>query len=98
MRRLVLLLLVLVGIPFASSHARTIVHAGHLIDGVGKTPRDNVSIIIDNGRFVDVVAGFMAPGDSDQVIELRDQTVTPGWMDMHVHLDSELSRNQHARN
>jgi imidazolonepropionase-like amidohydrolase len=94
MRRFVFLLCVLVGIPFASSHARTIVHAGHLIDGVGKTPRDNVSIIIDHGRFVDVVAGFMAPGDSDQVIELKDQTVTPGWMDMHVHLDSQMTRNE----
>jgi imidazolonepropionase-like amidohydrolase len=90
MRRFIPLLLVLVGIPFAS-HARTIVHAGHLIDGVGKTARDNVSIIIDNGRFADVVSGAVQPAQGDDVIDLSHQTVLPGLMDMHVHLSSQLS-------
>src|SRR4029453_10862347 len=45
----------------ASADARTIVHAGHLIDGVGNAPRDNMSVVIENGRIADVAAGFV-PG------------------------------------
>jgi len=92
MRRLISLLLFLLASPLAS-HARTIVLAGHLIDGVGKTARDHVSIVIDGDRFADVLPGFIAPGDSDRVIDLKDCTVTPGWMDMHVHLDSQMTRD-----
>lgn len=95
MRRLLVVLLVLSSSPFAASHARTIVHAGRLIDGVGRAPRDNVSIIIDQGRIVDVVNGATPPGEGDQVIDLSGHTVLPGLMDMHVHLTGELSRKSY---
>jgi imidazolonepropionase-like amidohydrolase len=91
MRRSLFALCVLVALSFSSSHARTIVHAGHLIDGVSKTVRDNVSIIIDNGRFSDVVAGSVQAAQGDEVVDLSNQTVMPGLMDMHVHLTHELS-------
>ena len=94
MRRLVLLVLVLAACPLAAN-ARTIVHAGRLIDGVGRTARDNVSIIIEGDRIVDVVAGAERPGEKDEVIDLSGHTVMPGLMDMHVHLTGELSRNSY---
>ena len=91
MRRFLIALCALVALPFSASHARTIVHAGHLIDGVGKTVRDNVDIIIDNGRFTDVVNGTVQAAPGDEVIDLSNQWVMPGLMDMHVHLTHELS-------
>lgn len=95
MRRSLLTLCLLVALPFSSSHARTIVRAGHLIDGVSKTVRDNVTIIIDKGRITDIVDGNsqkLTPWTTEeQVIDLSNQTVMPGLMDMHVHLTSELS-------
>ena len=97
MRRSLIALCVLVALPFSSTHARTTVHAGHLIDGVSKTVRDNVYIIIDKGRITDIVDGNshelipMTGDDTDQAIDLSNQTVMPGLMDMHVHLTSELS-------
>ena len=75
--------------------ARTIVHAGHLIDGVGGSARDQVSIVIENGRIADVTAGFVPGGSGDDVIDLSNQTVLPGLMDMHTHLSSELSRTSY---
>jgi len=91
MRRSLIALCVVLALPFSSSHARTIVHAGHLIDVVSKTARDNVSIIIDKGRFADVVSGTVQPAQGDEVVDLSNQTVMPGFMDMHVHLDHEHS-------
>src|SRR5688572_15829729 len=92
MRRLFLLVLVLAVCPLAAASARTIVHAGRLIDGIGRTARDHVSIIIEGDRIVDVVAGAERPGDKDEVIDLSGHTVMPGLMDMHVHLTDELTR------
>jgi imidazolonepropionase-like amidohydrolase len=90
MRRSLIALCVVLALPVSSSHARTIVHAGHLIDGVSKTVRDNVYVIIDNGRFTDVANS--APNlEADEVIDLSNQWVMPGLMDMHVHLTHELS-------
>jgi imidazolonepropionase-like amidohydrolase len=90
MRRLLLALSLLVTLP-ALSHARTIVRCGHLIDGVAKTERTNVSIIIEKGRFTSIVDGVVLPDPGDDVVDLSNQTVLPGLMDMHVHLSSQLS-------
>ena len=83
-------LCLIITLPFVAN-ARTIVHAGHLIDGVGNKARDNVSIIIDNGRFADVVDGMVQPAAGDDLIDLSNSTVLPGLMDMHVHLSGQLS-------
>ena len=72
--------------------ARTIVHAGTLIDGVSSDARRNVSVVIDGGRIVSVDDGFIEPESDDHVIDLRNQTVMPGLMDMHTHLSDQMSR------
>jgi imidazolonepropionase-like amidohydrolase len=90
MRRVLIALSLLVALPF-TSHARTIVRCGHLIDGVGKAARTNVSVIIEKGRFTSIVDGVVLPDPGDDVVDLSNQTVMPGLMDMHVHLSSQLS-------
>jgi len=70
----------------------TILHCGTLIDGIGNTPRKNVSVIITGNQIKEVKEGFVEGTAQDKIIDLRKQTVTPGWMDMHVHLDGELTK------
>jgi imidazolonepropionase-like amidohydrolase len=77
------------------AQARTLVHAGTLIDGVSNTARPRVTIIITDGRFTDVVAGFLPAQTDDELIDLSTQTVLPGLMDMHVHLTGELTRTSY---
>jgi imidazolonepropionase-like amidohydrolase len=95
MRRLALLVLVLCPGVAATAQSRTLIHAGHLIDGASRAARTNVSIVVDEGRIVEVADGFLEPGAGDTVIDLRDQTVLPGLMDMHVHLTGQLSRTSY---
>lgn len=71
--------------------ARTLLHAGKLIDGRADTPRANVTITIEDERITQIVAGFTAPADGDRVVDLKHATVLPGLMDLHVHLTSEQS-------
>ncbi|HXI85861.1 MAG TPA: hypothetical protein VNH64_00270, partial [Parvularculaceae bacterium] len=63
----------------------TVIHAGRLIDGVSKTARANVSIIIHEGRIAEVKDGFVAP-EGDDVVDLSNSTVLPGLIDCHVHI------------
>jgi imidazolonepropionase-like amidohydrolase len=78
-----------------ASTARTLVHAGHLIDGISDKVRDNVTIVIDDGRITDVHDGFTATTGDDELIDLSTQTVLPGLMDMHVHLTGILTRTSY---
>jgi imidazolonepropionase-like amidohydrolase len=75
----------------SSVHARTLIYAGKLIDGVQAEARKDVTVIVDGDKIVDVVSGFQAAGKDDKVIDLKNATVMPGLMDMHVHLSSQHS-------
>jgi imidazolonepropionase-like amidohydrolase len=59
----------------------------HALDGHGGELR-NARIGVENGRITSLAA--QAQG---QVIDLRRYTVLPGWIDVHVHLDSHFDRN-----
>jgi len=71
--------------------ARVLVQAGSLIDGRSDTPRREVTIVIEGERIVDVVSGYKAAAAGETVVDLRQLTVVPGLIDMHVHLDGQLS-------
>lgn len=76
--------------------ARTLVHAGTLIDGVSDKPRTEVTIVIDDGHFAEIRDGYTPGSGSDEVIDLKDYTVMPGLMDMHTHLSGELTKKSYS--
>lgn len=66
-----------------------VVHAGRLIDGVGRAPRNQVSILIHDDRITAVQPGFTTPTGA-RVIDLSHATVLPGLIDCHVHITSQF--------
>ena len=70
-----------------------IIHAGELLAVPGENPELKQSIIIVDGKIVEIRAGFVNPttlGKDTHLIDLSDSFVLPGLMDMHVHLQLEI--------
>jgi imidazolonepropionase-like amidohydrolase len=74
------------------------VHAGWLLAVPGKPPVDRQSIVIEDGRIVEVSAGFVSraelgdKGAGAEFIDLSQAFVLPGLIDAHVHLASSPLR------
>jgi imidazolonepropionase-like amidohydrolase len=67
--------------------AKTYVQAGRLLaDPATGTVSTNKTIVIADGKIVEIDDGFVGSGD---VVDLRDSFVLPGLIDTHVHLLSE---------
>ena len=62
-----------------------LVRAGNLIDGTGGAAREDMGVLIADGRIVDVFPwGRSVPG-VEEVVDARAATVLPGLVDVHVH-------------
>jgi imidazolonepropionase-like amidohydrolase len=73
-----------------------LIHAGQLLAVPGERPQSRQTVVVEGQRIVEVVDGFAdasAYGDGARVIDLSDEFVLPGLMDMHVHLQGELGPN-----
>ncbi|HRG07704.1 MAG TPA: amidohydrolase family protein [Cyclobacteriaceae bacterium] len=88
-----LLVLMLVGLSVASYAQRTLIHCGSLIDGKSKTLQSQVTIVVEGNKIVAVDKGFTKAGKEDKIIDLSKKTVMPGLIDMHVHIESETSKD-----
>ncbi|MDO8321730.1 MAG: amidohydrolase family protein [Phenylobacterium sp.] len=74
-----------------------VIHAGRLIDGVSKTPRAEVSILIRDDRILDVQAGYVTLPNWE-VIDLKAGTVLPGLIDTHDHITAGFHKGDPIRN
>jgi len=83
------MLLSLLAVPLSAQ--RTLLHCGRLINGISDQPRQKVTLIVEGKRITDIEDGYTRGERGDQTIDLKDQTVMPGFMDMHVHLEWESS-------
>lgn len=84
----------LLGCATSAFAAPTYIHAGRLIAVPGKAPLGPSTIIVDNGRILELREGYVpAPADA-AVVDLRDRTVLPGLIDSHVHLTSDRGGEQ----
>src|SRR5437867_2272764 len=63
-----------------------VIRSGQVIDGTGKEPLRNTSIIIENGRFNEITKGNVKAPSEAIVIDAAGKTVLPGLIDMHAHL------------
>ncbi|WP_218151403.1 amidohydrolase family protein [Brevundimonas viscosa] len=70
----------------------TVLHAGRLLDRPGRAPRGPSTVIIRDGRIVEVRDGFVdaSAWPGARVVDQRDRFVLPGLIDSHVHLVSDL--------
>ena len=87
-------LLLMILVPAAS--ADTIIHAGRVFDATSAKILKEQTLRVKGDRIVARTRGYAPAGAEDTLIDLRDSTVMPGWIDMHVHISQQLSPGAYA--
>jgi imidazolonepropionase-like amidohydrolase len=66
----------------------TVLVCGNIFDGTSDDSRGPGEILVEDDRIVEVADSVGRPAGSE-VIDLTDRTVTPGFIDCHVHLTAD---------
>ena len=69
--------------------ADTLLHVGNLLDTSNGEISKAVTIRIFENKITEVTKGYATPKKNDEVVNLKQSYVLPGFMDMHVHLAQE---------
>ncbi len=84
-----LLLFAFTAVAFAQN---MYIHCGKLIDSQNGRVLTEKTIVVSGNTISSVLDGYVNPTNStDKIIDLTNKTVMPGWIDMHVHIESETS-------
>jgi imidazolonepropionase-like amidohydrolase len=68
------------------------IQCGKLIDTKTGKVLTNKTIIVSGKTIKNIQDGFVNPTNTaDKTIDLKNKTVMPGWIDMHVHFEGESS-------
>ncbi|WP_031427153.1 metal-dependent hydrolase family protein [Flavimarina sp. Hel_I_48] len=88
--------LILFFLALSVSAQDTYLHCGKLIDTeAGKVLKEK-TIIVSKGKIKEVRDGYVpAKNDQDSVVDLKTETVMPGLIDMHVHIEGETNPNRY---
>ena len=72
----------------------TYIYCGKLVDTKSGKVLKNQTIVVTDNKIISVKNGFEKPTSEEvQIIDLKNKTVLPGLIDMHVHLEMEFSPN-----
>ena len=72
-------------------YADTLLHVGNLIDTNNGEIAKAVTIRVVGNKITEVTKGYANPRKNDDVVNLKQSYVLPGFMDMHVHLTFEYA-------
>jgi len=78
-------------ISTTSNAQATYLYCGHLIDCTDNEVKNQMTIIVEDHKIKEVKSGYAVAPEDAILIDLKDKTVLPGLMDMHVHIEGQLS-------
>jgi imidazolonepropionase-like amidohydrolase len=88
-----LLFITFLGLIFNVFAQKKIIYCGTLIDGMSNVAKTEMTLVVEKNRITAIQNGYSAPQSGDDVIDLKNKTVMPGLIDLHVHIESETSRD-----
>ncbi|MFZ4102393.1 MAG: amidohydrolase family protein [Sphingobacterium thalpophilum] len=96
MKHIATLLVIFLAVPALAQ--QTFIQCGRLIDGKSNSVQTEMTIIVESNKIIDVRKGYQSGSANDKLINMRNQTVMPGFIDSHVHLSGETSKNKYMEN
>jgi len=96
MRKL-LLIFAMVLLSFNLTAQTTYLHCGKLIDVEKSKVLTEMTIIVENDKIKAIEKGYSDVPAGAEAIDLKSKTVMPGLFDMHVHLESETSKDNYIK-
>ncbi len=88
MKKIILFIFAALVSSFAFTQ-QTYVYCGNLIDCISNTSKKEMTIVVEGKKIVAVENGYKVASNGEKIIDLKNKTVLPGLMDMHVHLEME---------
>ena len=82
---------------FLLSAQQTYIHCGKLVDVEKGKVVSEKTIIVEDDLIKDIKNGFVEVPEGSELIDLSSSTVLPGLFDMHVHLESETSKDNYIK-
>ncbi|UOB19049.1 metal-dependent hydrolase family protein [Abyssalbus ytuae] len=77
---------------FITAAQDTYLYCGKLFDSEKGKILSEKTIIVKSNKVISVENGFVDPkSEKDKIIDLKNKTVLPGLIDMHVHIESETN-------
>ena len=67
----------------------TVIHAGAVVVDAQSQPLGASTITVTDGRIVGVADGHAPAPEGAVVVDLKDRTLAPGMIDLHVHLTGD---------
>ncbi|MGJ8483464.1 amidohydrolase family protein [Pseudoalteromonas sp. SYSU M81236] len=86
---------------FTVNAQTTIIHAGKMLVGTEQDVKEQQTLVIDDTKITAIKAGYLTKQQLNlsnaDVIDLKNQMVLPGLIDMHVHVtfERDAKRNPH---
>lgn len=69
----------------------TYLHCGHIVDVDSGKLLSEKTIVVSGKTIKSIQNGYQSGTDQDVVVDLKDKTVMPGFIDMHVHIEGQSS-------
>ena len=90
--RLRLLLLLAFCLPalLFSQTVTTYLHCGRVLDGRGGEMAQK-TIVVEGNKITRIADDYLVAAAGVRVVDLKQSTVMPGFIDLHVHVESELN-------
>lgn len=89
-KQIIFLIVLLVSISFQAQ--KSYLHCGKLINTQTGVILNEMTIVVEGNKIVAVEKGYLNVSNKEAIIiDLKDNTVMPGLIDMHVHLELQMS-------
>ncbi len=89
--RLTFLLIAMCHSLLSMAQSTSYLYCGSVLDCKGSSAQSEMTIIVKDNLIQSIQEGYVSAPDTVKVINLKNQTVMPGLMDMHVHIEGQSS-------